>query len=155
MKRAKSSEKLLLEKIGKSGRVLQENQRGLSIGSLIGIIRNQLTMSQRIVAKRASIPQATLSKIESGHQQPTIPTLNKILDALECDLLITAIPRTSLEETRLKQAEKKAKERIEYLKGTMSLEKQTPDQKLLDELTKEEVRRLMNSSGLELWKDEL
>lgn len=155
MKRAKSSEKLLLEKIANTGRVLQENQRGLSIGSLIALIRTQLTMSQRIVAKRASVPQATLSKIESERQQPTISTLNKILDALECDLLITAIPRTSLEETRRKQAEKKAQERIEYLKGTMSLEKQIPDQKLLDELTKEEMRRLMNSSGLELWKDEL
>ncbi len=155
MKKAKKSEKLLLEQIADSARVVRESQRGLSIGRLIGLIRSQLSISQRAVAKRASVPQATLSKIESGRQQPTIVTLSKILNALECDLLITAIPRSSLEDIRRYQAEKKAKMRMDYLKGTMSLEKQMPDQRLIAEMFTEEVKRLLDSSSSELWEDEL
>ena len=155
MRKAKSSEKLMLEQIADAARVLRENQRGLSIGRLIALIRVQLTMSQHVLAERSSVPQATLSKIESGRQQPTVSTLHKILDALGCDLLITAVPRASLEEVRQRQVEKKAKTRVEYLKGTMSLEEQTPDQKFLNEMIKEEVKRLMESSSSELWREEL
>ncbi len=155
MRKAKKSEKLLLEQISDSARVARESQRGLSIGRLIRLIRSQLSISQRAVAKRASVPQATLSKIESGRQQPTIVTLGKILNALDCDLLITAVPRSSVEGIRRKQAEKKAKMRMDYLKGTMSLEKQMPNQRLIIEMFEEEVNRLLDSSSSELWEDEL
>jgi len=155
MKKAKKSEKLLLEQIGDSAQFLAQHQRGLSIGELIALIRVQLTMSQRAVARRAGVPQGTISKIESGQQQPTIPTLNKILNALECDLLITAVPRVGLEEVRYRQAVNKAKRMVEYLQGTMSLEKQTPDQKLLKEMIEEEVKKLLDSSGPELWDEDL
>ncbi len=155
MRKSKKSEKLLLEQIADLARSLAQQQRGLSIGQLIALIRAQLTMSQRAVAKRAHVPQATVSKIESGRQQPTISTLNRILDALECDLLITAVPRVSLEEIRHRQAGKKAKKRIEYLQGTMSLEKQMPDQRLLKEMIEEELKKLLGSSGPELWDEGL
>jgi transcriptional regulator with XRE-family HTH domain len=155
VKKAKKSEKLLLKQIAESACLLAEHQRGLSIGQLIALIRSQLAISQRAVAKRAGVPQATISKIESGRQEPTISTLNKILDALRCDLLITAVPRTSLDEIRLAQAKKKAKEKIEYLKGTMSLEKQIPNQIFLEEMIEEEVKRLLDSSSSELWDEEI
>jgi len=155
MKKAKKSEKILVKQIESSALSLAKNQRGLSIGQLIALIRGQLLMSQRALAKRAGVPQATISKIESGRQKPTIPTLNRILDALECDLLVTAVPRFGVEETRHRQAVKKAEKRIEYLEGTMSLEKQTPDQSLLKELVEEETKKLLDSSGKGLWGEEL
>ena len=155
MRNAKKSEKLLLEQIADSARCLAEHQRGLTIGKLIAMIRGQLAMSQRAVSKRASVPQATVSKIESGRQQPTISTLKRILGALECDLLITAVPRVNLEEVRYKQAVKKAEKRVEYLRGTMSLEKQMPDHRILEEMVAEEVKKLLDSSGSTLWDEEL
>lgn len=155
MRKAKKSEKLLLEQIADSAQSLAQQQRDLSIGQLIALIRVQLSMSQRALSRRARVPQATVSKIESGRQQPTISTLNRILGALECDLLITAVPRVTLQETKRSQAVNKAKKRIEYLEGTMSLEKQTPDQRLLREMIEEEAKRLLDSSGPELWDEGL
>lgn len=155
MKKTKKSEKILLEQITDSAKCLARYQRGLTIGKLIALIRTQLTMSQRVVSKRANMPQATLSRIESGRHQPTISTLHRILDALECDLLITVVPRTSLDEVRHRQAVKKAEKRVEYLQGTMSLEKQMPNQRLLEEIIKDETKKLLDSSGAELWDEEL
>lgn len=154
MRKSKSAEKLRLEEISAAAQVLRDHQRGLSIGQLIAMIRHQLRMSQSALAERSATPQSTLSKIESGRQQPLISTLNKILDALDCDLLISAVPRNNLEEILQRQAEKKARVRVKYLKGTMSLEDQIPEQKFLNEMTKEEVERLKRSSSSELWGKE-
>ncbi|MGA8163489.1 MAG: hypothetical protein WB791_00500 [Waddliaceae bacterium] len=57
MTKPKKSEKLLLEKIANSAQALQQQQRGLGIGQLISLIRGQLRMSQRALAKRAKVPQ--------------------------------------------------------------------------------------------------
>ena len=73
---------------------------------------------------------------------------------MECDLIISAVSREGLQITRENQAMKKAKRKIQYLQGTMSLEKQDPDQALLRELMKDEVKNLLESSGSELWDDE-
>lgn len=155
MAKPKKSEKLLLEKIANSAQDLLQQQRGLEIGQLIAIIRGQLSMSQRALARRAKIPQSTISKIESGHLQPNVTTLQKILNSMECDLLITAVPRESPETTRRNQAMAKARRVIQYLQGTMSLEKQEPNQELLKELIEEKVKDLLGSSGAKLWEEEL
>jgi transcriptional regulator with XRE-family HTH domain len=155
MKKPKQSEKLLLEEIASSACNLRQKQRGLEIGKLIALIRSQLSMSQRVLAKRAKIPQSTISNIESGRLQPNIATLQKILNSMECDLLISVLPREELEITRRKQAEAKAKRSIQYLEGTMSLEAQKPGNRLLNELIKEKTKKLLDSSGPELWEDNL
>jgi len=151
MKKGKKSEKLLLEQIVDAGRTLLQNQRGLGIGQLIALIRKQLTMSQRALAKRSGVPQSTISKIESEYLQPNVSTLHKILSSLGCNLLITAVPRISFEEIRQRQATTKAKKRVEYLQGTMSLEKQTPNKNLLKEMIAEETKKLLESSSPDLW----
>ena len=155
MKKPKKSEKLLLREIAKSARTLRQHQRGLEIGQLIALIRGQLTMSQRMLARRAKVPQSTISKIESGQLQPNVSTLQKILSSMECDLLITAVPRENLETILKNQAMAKAKRKIRYLQGTMSLEKQEPDQELLRELINDAMQELLESPGTELWEEEL
>lgn len=151
MKKPKKTEKLLLEEIASAGKALHKHQRGLEIGQLILIIRSQLGMSQRALATRAEVPQAMISRIESGLLQPNVATLRKIMDALACDLLITAVPRDDIEMIRRNQARLKAEKKIRYLHGTMSLEKQEPNQKLLKELVEEEIKILLDSSGSKLW----
>lgn len=112
-------------------------------------------MSQRALAKRAKVPQSTISNIESGRLLPNVSTLQKILNSMECDLLISTVPRKGFEATRRNQAEVKAKKAILYLEGTMSLESQRPDQELLHELIKDKIKNLLDSSGKELWEDDL
>lgn len=152
MKNPKKSEKLFFEKIVKSAKTLLTSQQGLEIGQLIVLIRAQLGMSQRSLANRAKVPQSTISKIESGLLQPNISTLKKVLSSMECKLLMSAVPEKSLETIRKNQAIKKAEKKIQYLKGTMSLEKQIPDREFLKELIDDEIRRLLNSSSSELWE---
>lgn len=47
----------------------------------------------------------------------------------------------------------KAEQKIRYLHGTMSLEKQSPNQKLLKELLDDEIKSLLDSSGSTLWEE--
>ncbi|MBN4066714.1 helix-turn-helix domain-containing protein [Simkania negevensis] len=142
---------MLLEEIASFARSLQKQQRGLEIGQLISLIRKQLMMSQRALAEKSAVPQSTISKIESGDLRPNVSTLDKISNALNYDLLITVVPRAGFEEIRRRQAVAKAKERVEYLQGTMSLEKQKVDKKFLEEMIEEETQRLLHSRGFDLW----
>ena len=155
MKKPKKSEKLLLDEIATAARNLKVIQRNLSPGQVIALYRRQLGMSQRDLAKRAKIPQASLSGIESGHIQPNTKTWEKIANALNADLLITFTPRQKLETFKKERALTVAKKKIEYLRGTMSLEKQEPDNELLKELLEEEVKSLLYASNSKLWKEEI
>ena len=78
MKKPKKSEKLLLNEISTAAKNLGAIQRNLSPGQLIALYRKQLGMSQRDLAKRANIPQASISGIESGGLQPNTKTWEKI-----------------------------------------------------------------------------
>ncbi len=153
MAKPKKSEKLFLEGIFSLGKALQQKLQGLSVGQLIPLIRRQLRMSQRALARRAVTQQSSIVRIESGRLDPNISTLKKIADAMECDVVVTIVPRSSLKATLEAQAKKKAQQKIRYLHGTMSLEDQAPNQKLLKVLFDEEVQSLLDSSGSELWNE--
>jgi predicted DNA-binding mobile mystery protein A len=153
MAKPKKSEKLFLKKVFLAGKVLQKELQGLSIGQLIPLIRGQLGMSQRTLATRAAIQQSSVARIESGRFDPNISTLKKIVEAMGCDLVVTIVPKTDLKTTRENQAKLKAEQKIRYLHGTMSLEKQSPNQKLLKELYDDEVKNLLDSSGSILWDE--
>lgn len=148
MKKPNKSEKILLQQIFQVNKGLLECQRGLEIGQLITLVRTQLKMSQRMLAKRSKIEQSTISRIESQRLEPNISTLKRILDAMSCDLLITILPRQDLEAIKQKQAQFKAEQKIHYLHGTMSLEKQEPSKKLLNELISDEIKSQLDSSHL-------
>lgn len=144
----KNAEKMFLEEVSCKGLQLQQSLRGMSIGQLIRMIRKQLGMSQKILCSKAKIPQPTLSKIERKRVIPNIDTLEKILDALCCDLIIAPVLRISIKEQRRIQAYKVAKKHVEYLRGTMSLEGQETDSEFSDELIKEKEKEFMESKKL-------
>lgn len=148
----KAAEKLLLEEISKNGKELRHLLRGLSIGELIALIRKQLKMSQKILAKRAKIPQSTVSNLERSKKQPNLTTLQKVLNALDCDLIFVPLLRQPIDVLLRIQARKRAEKSIRYLKGTMSLEKQEPDSRFFDEILQEEIDKLLRSN--KLWEDD-
>lgn len=152
MKRFISSEKLLVEEVAQAAGKAREASRGLSIGALIKMIRVQIGMSQKILSHRAGIPQSTVSRIERGGKDANVSTLQKILRALSCELIVIPMLTESVDAIRRRQARKKAESHVRYLKGTMSLEKQEPDAKLLEELFKQEEHRLLHGPSSELWE---
>ncbi|MFA6119314.1 MAG: helix-turn-helix domain-containing protein [Parachlamydiales bacterium] len=144
----RKSEKLLLLEIFKASKNLQKVQQEIFVGQLIALIRKQLNMSQRVLAKKSKVYQSTISRIESRALSPNIDTLNKLFKALSCSLIVSAIPFENLEKIKIKQAYKQAKKKVSYLLGTMALEKQKPDQKFIDEQIEVEKNKLINSKDL-------
>lgn len=152
MKPYSPSEKLLIEEIMYALQKVKIAVRNLSIGALISSIRIQLGMSQKALAKRAGIPQSTISRVEQG-QSRSLPTLNKILEAISCDLVIAPLLHDSIDAIRRKQARKIAEKQVRYLKGTMNLEDQQPDSRFIDELIKQEEERLLQGPNAKLWEE--
>ena len=153
MRRLKRSEKTYLDEVFFGAQRLNDSQKCLSIGQLLALTRNRLSMSQSQLAARAGVPQSTISRIESGRLEPNVMTLRKIFDAMSCDLLISAFPRVDVDHVVREQARKKAERTVRYLQGTMALEKQEPDSKFLEELIEEEMQRLLNNNRRELWSE--
>jgi len=58
----------------------------LDIGERLRALRVERTMSQRSLAKRSGISNATISLIESGKANPSVAVLKSILVALRTDL---------------------------------------------------------------------
>lgn len=153
MKSISTSEKLLIEEIRQASMNMKATIRGLSIGMLIKLIRKQLGISQQVLAKRAGVPQSTVSRIEIGNGDTSLSILNKILNAMSSDLVVVPMLRQPTEIIRQNQARKIAERHIRYLKGTMNLEDQQPDSLFIEELLKEEEQRLLQGTNKELWKE--
>jgi transcriptional regulator with XRE-family HTH domain len=153
MKPPSPSERLLIEEVMLAARKMRIVVRGLAIGALIKSIRIQLGMFQGELAKRAGIPQSTVSRIEQGQRDTSLSTLHKILGALSCDLVIAPLLQDSIDAIRRKQARKIAEKQVRYLKGTMNLEDQQPDSRFIEELLKQEEERLLKDPNVNLWKE--
>jgi transcriptional regulator with XRE-family HTH domain len=153
VKKTFRSERLVLDEISEIGNRVRHLMRGLSIGQLIAMIRKQLGMSQKILSARAKIPQSTLSRVEQNKWDPNVSTLKKILHALSCDLGLVPILREPIDVQRRNQARRIAEKHVRYLKGTMSLEKQEPDPRFLEDLQKEKEEEMLHSNKM-LWEHE-
>ena len=153
MKSFSPSEKLLIEEIMQAAQKTRIAVKGLTIGALIKSIRVQLGMSQKALAKRAGVPQSTISRIEQEERDANLSTLNKILGAIACDLVIVPLLQDSIDAIRRKQARKMAEKQVRYLKGTMNLEDQQPDSRFIAELIKQEEERLMQGPNSKLWDE--
>lgn len=153
MKSYSPSERLLIEEVMQASQKIKTAMRGLSIGALIKVIRRQLGMSQKILAKRAGMPQSTVSRIEQGQQNTSLSTLNKILEVISCDLIVIPLLLDSIEGIRRKQARKMAEKQMKYLKGTMNLENQQPDPRFIEELIRQEEGSLLHGPNAKLWEE--
>ncbi|PJD97854.1 MAG: hypothetical protein CK425_01615 [Parachlamydia sp.] len=153
MKSYSPSEKLLIEEIMQAAQKTRVAVRGLTIGALIKSIRVQLQMSQKALAKRAGVPQSTISRIEQEERDANLSTLKKILGAISCDLVIVPLLQDSIDAIRRKQARKMAEKQVRYLKGTMNLEDQQPDSRFIAELVKQEEERFLQETNSKLWDE--
>jgi transcriptional regulator with XRE-family HTH domain len=148
------SEQILIEEITKDGSRALQTARGLSPGALIRMIRKQIGMPQEVLARKAKVPQSTISRIEKEQGDHSIANLRNILQALECDLVVLPVLREHVNAIRRKQARKKAEAKVRYLMGTMHLEKQQPDKKFTDALIQQEEEKLLNGPNSTLWKED-
>jgi DNA-binding XRE family transcriptional regulator len=148
----KITNKLLLKDIHNASHDLHLTMRGLTIGQLIVMIREQLTMPQCVLSKLSGISQSTISRLEKESLDPSFPILSKIFQSLSCDLVIAPIFKKSIVDIRYEQAYKIARKRVKYLQGTMNLENQEPDERFIQELIETETEELLQS-GKKIWQE--
>jgi len=80
-----------LEKFSSTVRkqVKDEYELTFGLGNLVSMRREELEISQSVLASETGIPQADISRIECGKANPTIKTLEKILDALQLKIIVS------------------------------------------------------------------
>lgn len=59
---------------------------------LIRLARMKAHLTQKALAARAGVTQQVVSAYETGRQEPTLPTLQKLIDAAGFELRITLEP---------------------------------------------------------------
>ena len=153
MKKVTIAEKQFLNQLLKISGSLTGGNKQVPPGFLVRLIRKRLKMSQLALAKRSKLPQSMISRIEANKVVPGITTLKKIFDALYCDIVVIPVPRKDFDQILQEQAHRVARRRIQYLRGTMALEKQEPKSFMLQELIKEEENLLLNSESGKIWEE--
>ncbi|MEX0835735.1 MAG: helix-turn-helix transcriptional regulator [Nitriliruptor sp.] len=79
----------------------------MDAGTLLRRRRRAHGLSQRELALRAGTRQATISRIENGHEVPTVRRLDQLLTALGERLELSAVPldpERAVDEVRADQA---------------------------------------------------
>lgn len=122
--------------------------------SLIYLTRARLGMTQAQLAKRCGLPQSHIAKIEKGKVDVQLTTLRRIFNALRCTLVIAPQPERALDDVLREQARKLALQRVRHVAGTMAMEKQRPEDEVLEELVRAETEKLLQKRSSEIWESE-
>ncbi|MBI3565535.1 MAG: helix-turn-helix domain-containing protein [Elusimicrobia bacterium] len=83
--------------------------------ALIRALRSTLRMSQSQLGRRSGVPKAHICRIEAGRLSPRLETVERLLDAMFCDLLV--LPRARVrprEAIARKRAERPVPWRYRY-----------------------------------------
>ena len=108
-------------------------------------IRDALGINGRQFAQKMGVSPARISKLESDELSGavTLKTMRRAAEALDCTLVYTLVPRTSLENTVKKQIAIYAQHRLNRISHTMALEDQE-----LSKPGKKKVRKAMEEELL-------
>ncbi|CAB5062712.1 unannotated protein [freshwater metagenome] len=69
--------------------LLEEYELTFGLGQLLSSRRLELQISQAALAEETGIPQADISRIECGHANPTLRTVEKLLSALNLRITVS------------------------------------------------------------------
>ena len=127
----------------------------LPITAQIREIRKALGMSQVQLAKKLGFSSnVPIVKMEKGQVvNPTIDTLKKYAEALQCKLLIRFVPKEEIEKMVDEQAEKKAREIVSLSVGNSAMELQKPDDDVIEDEVKELKRDLLLKKRSRIWEN--
>ena len=142
-----------LKRITKYAAKAPEGLETLSYSTLIRMIRDKLFMTQAQLAKRAGVPQSHIAKIEIGKMHPRLDTLEKILKALHCNLLLVPKPVQDLDAIIHERISQVAKKKVDSVTGTMRLEDQTPPFEIMEDMRHEEESKMLRNPTSKIWED--
>ncbi len=120
----------------------------------IRAIRDALGMTTGELASRMGVRQQTISDIERSEQHDAIQlnTLERAAQAMNCRLVYALVPETTLEETMMNQARRRAAQHLAAVSQHSRLEDQAVSSQELTDQIEELAVRLAGRRGL--WAEE-
>jgi len=121
----------------------------------IKAIREALGMTSQQLAQRMGVSQPRISEIEKQEMASslTLDTLQRVANALDCQLVYALVPRESLNTLVQKRAEKVARTRVKAASHSMALEGQGVDNVDTAEQLDALIKKLTEQGGSALWDD--
>jgi predicted DNA-binding mobile mystery protein A len=119
-------------------------------------IRNAIGMTAARLAGRMQITQPYVAKMEKAEANGSISLANlrRAAEAMDCTLVYAIVPRRSLEEFLIYQAEQAASRVISRTAHTMALEKQETQDQFTQEQIKDLAAELVRTMSREIWSEE-
>lgn len=116
-------------------------------------IRDGLGMSRRQLAERLGLLTSRIQILEQDETTGavTIKTLRRTAEAMDCVFVYAIVPRTSLDDTLQKQAKYKAKQHLQNISHSMSLEEQTLENKANQSMLDQLAEQIIKKSKHQLW----
>ncbi len=117
-------------------------------------IKNTLGISATYLAKKLSVNQSVVSRLEKSEIDNTITlkSLQSVAGALDCKLVYALVPNTSLENIIKTQAKKIAREHLKNVSHHMMLEEQSIDKEKQQMLYDELLEKLLSEHPKKLWR---
>jgi predicted DNA-binding mobile mystery protein A len=117
----------------------------------ISAVRKAMQMTTTQLAKRLHVAQSVVSNYEKAerHKSITLRTLEKVADALNCDLHYVLVPRKAINDQLMERAEEILKREWMSLDHHMRLEGQEVDRTLRNTI---EAACLIESKDKRLWE---
>jgi transcriptional regulator with XRE-family HTH domain len=87
----------------------------MDAAAMLRMARRRAGFTQRELARRAGVPQPTISRIERGLISPSIDTLRPLIEACGMDLAIVEHPGGGVDRTQLWEGLRRSpEERLRY-----------------------------------------
>ncbi|MBI4679110.1 MAG: helix-turn-helix domain-containing protein [Elusimicrobia bacterium] len=144
----------LISRLSKWVSQAPDGTEDLAPHQLTRLVREHLCMTQAQLARRCGLPQSHVAKIESGKVDIQVGTLRRIFRALSCGLVLAPKPGKDLGQMVREQARKAAVQRVRRVAGTMAMEKQRPEEGMIEELIRAEAERLLRKRSSAIWEVE-
>ena len=127
----------------------------LPIWEQIKVIRKAFGISQLQLAKKLGFSSnVPVAKLENGQiENPTLDTLKKYAEALQCELVVRLVPKKEIEKVVEEQAEKKAREIVSLSVGNSAMELQKPDNETIKEEIEKVKNELLEKRRSVIWED--
>lgn len=124
--------------------------RTATIAESLEARRRALGMSQRVLARRCGVSQATVQRVLAGSPDAALANVEAIARALGMHLGLVGQSESAF---RTDQARAKAQWLVRSVQGTSGLEAQAVSPDVLDAMVEQTVHELLAGPARRLWED--
>lgn len=119
------------------------------------VIREALGMTATYQAKMLGVTTSTVTRLEASEADDTISlgTLRRAAEALGCELQYALVPKKTLADTLDARANALARQQMDAISHTMTLEAQATSREAVEVQTRALAESLLKGSRRALWRE--